>query len=98
LETELKQIKGLIEKSSKLGAFLSSPLMGLEQKKKFVVDILQEQGYSEIVTNLFRTLAEYGRLGHTLKVINSFEEIMRAHKGEVCVKITSAKVLLHTPF
>jgi F-type H+-transporting ATPase subunit O len=72
--------------------------VGLEQKKNIIVDVLQGQGYSEIVVNLFRTLAEYGRLGLTLKVISSFEEIMRAYKGEVSVKITSAKVLLCTPF
>lgn len=38
-------------------------------------------------------MAENGRLSSTIKIIEDFEEIMRAHRNEVWVSITSAKEL-----
>lgn len=64
--------------------------MKREQKREAVLSMLAGQNYCEPITNFFKVVAENGRLGCTLKIIDGFEEIMKAHRGEITVKITSA--------
>lgn len=42
--------------------------------------------------NLFQVLAENGRLADAPKVIEGFQELMSAYRGEVEVIVTSAQV------
>ena len=44
------------------------------------------------VKNLLEVMSENGRLGRWDGVVAAFERIMRAHKGEVDVVVTSAQV------
>lgn len=44
-------------------------------------------------SNLFTVLAENGRLGETEKVIQGFQDLMTAYRGEVEVTVTSATPL-----
>lgn len=64
--------------------------MKREQKRETVLSMLADQNYSETITNFFKVIADNGRLACTLKIIDGFEEIMKAHRGEITVKITSA--------
>lgn len=50
------------------------------------------QEASKAVRNLLVVLSENGRLGHFEGVVSAFEKIMRAHKGEVDVVVTSSQV------
>ena len=93
VESEMKKIRGAIVKSPQLQSFLLDPTQGREQKRDAVLSMLQSQNYSEIVRNLFKIIAENGRLPITTKIAESFDEIMRAHRREVVVKITTAKEL-----
>lgn len=45
------------------------------------------------VKNLLEVMSENGRLGQLNGVVSAFEKIMRAHKGEVDVIVTSAQPL-----
>jgi len=45
------------------------------------------------VKNLLEVMSENGRLGQLDGVVSAFERIMRAHKGEVDVIVTSAQPL-----
>ncbi len=47
----------------------------------------------EIRSNLFTVLAENGRLAETEKVIEGFQDLMTAYRGEVEVTVTSATQL-----
>lgn len=47
---------------------------------------------SKAVKNLLEVMSENGRLGMLDHVVSAFERIMRAHKGEVDVIVTSAMV------
>ena len=47
---------------------------------------------SKAVKNLLEVMSENGRLGMLDGVVAAFEKIMRAHKGEVDVIVTSAAV------
>ncbi|KAG9078924.1 ATP synthase F0 subcomplex subunit OSCP atp5, partial [Ceratobasidium sp. 370] len=48
---------------------------------------------SSITRNLFEVLSENGRLGETTGVIESFNELLSKHKGELEVVVTSAAPL-----
>ena len=48
---------------------------------------------SKAVKNLLGVMSENGRLGHLDAVVDAFDKIMRAHKGEVEVVVTSAQPL-----
>lgn len=90
VEGQLGKIKAAIKKSSRLQTFLQDPLMRREQKRETVLSMLGDQNYCETVTNFFRVIADNGRLPCTLKIIDGFEELIKAHRGEVMAKITSA--------
>jgi len=47
---------------------------------------------TKAVRNLLEVMSENGRLGQFDGVVAAFERIMRAHKGEVDVIVTSAQV------
>lgn len=94
VESDLGKIQAVIAKSPLVKAFLSDPTLGREKKRALVGQLLggSQQAYAPAIVNLFGVMAENGRLGLSAKVIAAFEEIMRAHRGEVSVLITSAKV------
>ncbi|KAG0221573.1 hypothetical protein BGW41_006680, partial [Actinomortierella wolfii] len=93
VESDLKQVKAVVEKDAKLRAFLENPTINRNEKKDGVKKMLGAGKYSDLTKNFFDTLAENGRLYDTVKIINSYDTLMSAHRGEVQVTITSAKEL-----
>lgn len=73
--------------------FLENPTVGRDAKKEVVVSMLTKQKYSDIVVNFFKALADNGRLNDSLKVLNSFEQLMRDYNLEVYVQIVSNQVI-----
>jgi len=73
----------------------------LSHKEKLdVVQLLTQTGgggaeATKAVRNLLEVMSENGRLGRLEGVFTAFEKIMRAHKGEVDVIVTSAQVWRH---
>ncbi|ORX94009.1 F1 complex, OSCP/delta subunit of ATPase [Basidiobolus meristosporus CBS 931.73] len=93
VESELTKLKQVIDKSEKVQFFLENPTLKREQKRAGIDMLLGDQKVSDITKNLFTVLAENGRLNETSKIINSFNSLMMAHRGEVLVTVTSAKSL-----
>ncbi|ORZ27291.1 OSCP/delta subunit of ATPase [Lobosporangium transversale] len=93
VENDLKQVKRVVEKDSKLREFLENPTINRIEKKNGVQQLLSAGKYNELTKNFFDTLAENGRLNDTVKIINSYGSLMSAYRGEVQVTITSAKEL-----
>jgi F-type H+-transporting ATPase subunit O len=52
---------------------------------------------SELTGNLLEVLAENGRLNTLDKVIESYSELMSAHRNELPLVVTSAKVKKEIP-
>lgn len=93
IEADIRKVKGAISSSQELQSFLKDPSLSREGKKKHVLSLLDRRGYSEVTINFFRTMAENGRLGLTGRILEDFERIMQAHRGEVAVRIVSAQEL-----
>ena len=96
IEKSLSKIRQKLDADNKLQSVVVNP--ALSQKEKVdVVELLTQTGggsaeASRAVKNLLEVMSENGRLGHWDGVVNAFEKIMRAHKGEVDVIVTSAQV------
>ncbi|RHZ88114.1 hypothetical protein Glove_26g140 [Diversispora epigaea] len=93
VENELKQIKTVINKDSKIRALLEDPSLNRNDKKRTVQELLKQGKYCDTTKNLFDLLADTGRLNESSKIIDAYISLMTAHRGEIPVTITSAKEL-----
>lgn len=72
--------------------FLENPSVGRDTKKEIVVSMLSKQKYSDIIVNFFKAIADNGRLNDSLKIISSFEQLMKDYNSEIQVNIVSNQV------
>lgn len=93
VETDLRGLKELISKDTGVQSFFNSPQVSSDVKKRGLETIVKSKNFGGTVANLLTVLSENGRLKDTPKVIDSFEQIMSAHRGEVQGIITSAQPL-----
>ncbi|KAI8081372.1 OSCP/delta subunit of ATPase [Halteromyces radiatus] len=94
VEKDLKSFEKIVAKDKSIGSFLENPTISLKDKKESVRSVLAKSGKAHSLTeNFFDTLAENGRLPQTVKVIESYSELMSAHRNELPLVITSAKEL-----
>lgn len=91
VEQELNRIQAVITKTPALKDFLHNPILSREVKMNGVKELLAKN-YSELTRNFFQLLADNRRLDETSKIIESFSALMGAHRGEVPVTVTTAKV------
>lgn len=57
------------------------------------MEIAKKSGVSKEAENFFAMLAENGRLNKLLQIVNAYETIMRAHKGDLVIEVTTAEVI-----
>uniref|UniRef100_A0AC34RKG1 ATP synthase subunit O, mitochondrial n=1 Tax=Panagrolaimus sp. JU765 TaxID=591449 RepID=A0AC34RKG1_9BILA len=93
VEKDLKQIKDLYNTNKQFKDFVRDPTLKAHNKKTAIQAISKSLNISKEAANLVELLAENGRLSKLEAVINAFETIMRAHKGELFVQVTSAEPL-----
>lgn len=87
LESDLKSIKQIISGDAKLKEFVANPTLSAADKQAGVEALLK--GTKEPTTKqLLEVLNENGRLADAVKVIDEFETIMSAHRGEVNITVT----------
>ncbi|KAJ1928739.1 ATP synthase F0 subcomplex subunit OSCP atp5 [Tieghemiomyces parasiticus] len=93
VETDLKKLKTLIEKDTKVRQFLENPILGKKAKKEGIAALAKGQSLNQVTLNFLDVLAENSRMAEASKVINSYQSLMAAHRGEVQVTVTSSKAL-----
>lgn len=92
VEADLANLSKFIRQDANLRDFLENPTQNRVQKKKVVSELAKKQGFSATTSNLLELLAENGRLAELSKIIDGFQTLMMASKGEVLVTVTTAKV------
>ncbi|KAK9317404.1 OSCP/delta subunit of ATPase [Lipomyces starkeyi] len=88
----LTYLKTLLDKDADVSGILSNPALSASDKK-IVVETLSKSVSVPTVANLLAVLAENNRLGLLSEVIEKFNTLMSAYKGEVEATITSAAPL-----
>ncbi|ETN70087.1 hypothetical protein RB195_005474 [Necator americanus] len=93
VDKDLQKIKGIYQQDAKFKDFVRDPTLKGLKKKQAVLAIAQKLGLTKESTNFLGILAENGRLSKLEAVVASYEHIMRAHRGELFVQVTSAEPL-----
>lgn len=93
VERDLSQLQNLINKDKTVQAFLENPTVTAQAKADGIKALLSKAGNVNALTkNLFEVLNENSRLDQTAKVLNAYAELMSAHRNELPLVVTSAKV------
>jgi F-type H+-transporting ATPase subunit O len=91
VEAELKGVRHYLSKNPKIRELMEQPILTRKQNTDMVISLLDKSKYHEITINFFILLAENSRLKYTNKILESFQLLMRTHRGEVQAVVTSAK-------
>ncbi|KAK6042120.1 ATP synthase F1, delta subunit [Cooperia oncophora] len=94
VDKDLQKIRSIYQQDASFREFvLVNPTLRGQKKKVVTLEIAKKLGLAKESTNFLGLLAENGRLSKLEAVVSSFEHIMRAHRGELFVQVTSAEPL-----
>ncbi|KAF8365624.1 atp-3 [Pristionchus pacificus] len=93
VDKDLKTVREILKENPKFRDFVLDPTLKATKKKATVTAIAQKLSLSKESANFLGLLADNGRLNKLDAVISSFESVMRAHRGELFVQVTSAEAL-----
>lgn len=96
VQTELNAIASSIKGTPDLKTFVTNPTLSSKDRTaglNVLYSRASKEPISDITKNLFVVLSDNGRLAETEGVIEGFNELVAAHKGELTVTITSATPL-----
>ena len=93
VEKDLTQLQNSITKDTAVRAFLENPTVTGQAKADGISALLSKAGkVNPLTKNLFEVLNQNSRLDQTAKVLSAYAELMSAHRNELPLTITSAKV------
>ncbi|OLY78209.1 ATP synthase subunit O, mitochondrial, partial [Smittium mucronatum] len=87
VETDLNKLSAQISRNARIGEVLSSPLTSKTIKQELLRAI---PGISETTINFFSLLADNNRVNMISVIMTDYSSLMKAHRGIVPVKVTSA--------
>jgi len=93
VEKDLAQVANALKTKPKLRGAIVSPIINRKVLETTLMDIGKTAGFAAATTNLLVLLAENGRLKKLDGVINSFKQLMAAHRGEVVCEVKTARPL-----
>ncbi|XP_074657838.1 ATP synthase subunit O, mitochondrial-like [Tubulanus polymorphus] len=93
VEKDFKSLQDLLKSSKPLEDYLLNPTLPKPEKAATITSILNANKCSKVTINFFTALTENGRLKKMKAVMNAYNRIMSAHRGEVQCVVTTAKEL-----
>lgn len=93
LEVVEGDLRALSSMSTKAKEFMRDPTVSKKAKAEVILADLSRVKASELTKNFMVVLAENGRLPQIDKIVDSFSQLMSAHRGEVSAVVTSAEPL-----
>lgn len=91
VDAELKSFGELVATNEALKSYLLNPVISRKDKAEDMGKICQ--GMSELSRGFFGVLAENGRLQEVPKIIDTFDQLMKAQRGEVDATVITAAPL-----
>ncbi|KAG0711678.1 ATP synthase subunit O, mitochondrial [Chionoecetes opilio] len=91
VDKDLKEFSRLMKTDPMLKEFILNPLLSKDLKKEAINSVLTKKKANILTANLMETLVDNGRAASVEGVINAFETIMAALRGEVICEVTTAK-------
>lgn len=91
VETDVNEFKELVKGSPEFRTYLRNPIISRSDKEADLNRI--SKGMNETTRGFLGVLASNGRLGDVEKVIDRFQELMRAQRGLVAATVISAEPL-----
>jgi len=92
----LQSLGEVFKKDPKLSTILQAPTLTADDKSQIIAELQKHTGGADkanTVKNFLETLAENNRLGILPGVVDKFETLIGASKGEVEMTVTSAQEL-----
>merc|ERR1719313_942935 len=93
VEAELKDLTAALSSNGNLSKFMFDPSIPRQEKTSFITQLAGKAKYSDITKNFLELLAENGRMNVAPKIIDTYGEIMAAHRKEVSAVVTTATPL-----
>jgi F-type H+-transporting ATPase subunit O len=101
VHTELAQFSNALQKDATISDFVNNPTLSLAERTSRLDGIFsklegsgaKKEATSDVTRNLLKVLSENGRLNETEGVIEGFNELYSAYRGELTVTVTSATPL-----
>ena len=91
--SDLATIKTSLEESADLARLVLSPLVSRDDQARAMAAVLEKLGVSDLVRRFVGTVAQNRRLFALSDMIDDFNKLLAAERGEVIAKVTSAKKL-----
>lgn len=93
VEKALNKLSGVLQQRPEFEQYISSPWLTREDKKILVSSLTQMTGNEPLLKNFYNVLLDNHRLYLLTRIQKQFSTLMRAKRGEIEVKITSATPL-----
>ncbi len=93
VEADLKALKGAINESDDLRAFINSPVYGRDEQLGAIAALAEKAGYNALTTNFLKLVAKNRRLFALEGMIRAFMARAAADRGEVSAEAVSAAAM-----
>jgi F-type H+-transporting ATPase subunit delta len=98
VKSELETLAALLVQDAAFKAWCSNPTVGRAQKEASLVALAAKAEFSALVGNLLGVMARNNRLLLLPYLVTAFTALERAEKGELAVRVTSARPLTQAQY
>lgn len=92
VESGINKLRDILSTSKEVNKIIENPAVDRGIKKFYFEKFLKKEGLTGLVSNFITVLAENGRLNLLYKAVESFNEIIKAGKGQIDICVSSAQV------
>ena len=93
VESDLTNLKSMLDSSEDLARLVRSPVFGLEEQSRAMGAVMAKAGVSQLTSNFVGVVAKNRRLFGLSDMISAFSGLLAQHRGEVSAHVTSAQAL-----